>query len=804
MSFDASASQVREATVQFACGCATCAGGKLQWIATLARSQDTVAAADEQNGSVAVGGSFTGQINSAGDTDIVTVQLQAGETYSISLRGTGPSALVDPYLYFLDPNGVELASDDDGGTGINSIVTFTASTSGTYQIKAAAYPDSGLTGQYTVDVRQQGTDSVPAGFKTKVSLDMGETRFGFIESDGDVDTYKVTLTAGKLYTFEVAGGADYDTSYLAVPPGELDTRLTLFDADGNEVASNDDIAFSTVPGEGDISSAVGFSATMSGTYYLRVEAYEGNSGGYALLSGEVDLASLDPIESIDWGTKLASNKVTVYFAREGETFDGVVSLGWTDYEIQQAMKAFQVWADVTNLKFTQVDKPGNATFKLVTTASADYLGYFNPPGTDNEGVGVFAVTGTGWDRLGLDGGLEQGGYGWITLIHEFGHGIGLAHPHDNGGTSPVMAGVTGPFGSYGAFDLNQGVYTTMSYNDGWQTHPDAGGGPPPGDPTAWGYQGGPGAFDIAAAQAKYGADGGRKAGDSVYVLPTVNEGGTFWTTIWDVAGVDTLRHDGSAASEIRLIAATLDYSPGGSGLISWVDGIFGGFTIANGVVIENAGGGSGVDSIFGNAAANRLAGNDGKDLISGYKGDDTLLGGKHADQLHGNDGDDRIFGGTNADVLYGGDGNDYLNGGDGDDYISGGRGDDVIYGADESDRINGGAGTDTMTGGAGADVYLYDNAAVDGSRDTIRRFSRVDGDKVDLSAIDADTNAEGNQAFTFVGSNAFSGTAGELRCFIDGAGNKVASADVDGDRVADFQIAFIAPDGPVGGADFVF
>ena len=91
-----------------------------------------------------------------------------------------------------------------------------------------------------------------------------------------------------------------------------------------------------------------------------------------------------------------------------------------------------------------------------------------------------------------------------------------------------------------------------------------------------------------------------------------------------------------------------------------------------------------------------------------------------------------------------------------------------------------------------------------GSRDTIRLFSRADGDKVDLSAIDADTNTAGNQAFAFVGRNAFSGTAGELRFFIDGAGNKVASGDVDGDRVADFQIAFVAPQGPVGGADFVF
>lgn len=779
---------------------------KAEWLATLRPSgtgSAVAAAAADQDGSIAPGGSFTGNIDSAGDTDLVSVALEAGQTYLISLRGTGANALVDPYLYLLDPNGIEVASDDDGGTSIDSLITFTPTLSGTYQIEAAAYPDSGLTGQYTVDVRQQGSDSVPPGFGTKVALPIGQTGFGFIETDGDVDTYKVTLQAGNLYSFEVAGGADYNTNYQAVPPGELDTKLTLFDADGNEVAFNDDINFSAVPGEGDISSAIGFSALTSGTYYLRVEAYEGDSGGYALTSKEVNLAELDPLDSIDWGSELASTHVTVYFAETGEEYDGVVSLGWTDYEIQQAMAAFDVWADVTNLTFTRVDKPDTATFKLVTNASADYLGYFNPPGETNAGVGVFSVAGTGWDRLGTDGGLEQGGYGWITLIHEFGHGIGLSHPHDNGGTSDVMAGVTGPFGSYGAFGLNQGVYTTMSYNDGWQTHPQAEDGSPPGSPTAYGYQGGPGAFDIAMAQAKYGADAGRKAGDSVYTLPDANAAGTFWSAIWDMGGVDAIVHDGAAACEIHLIAATLDYSPTGSGLISWVDGIFGGYTIANGVIIENAKGGGGADGLHGNAAGNELRGAAGKDLIQGYAGDDTLYGGRHADRLEGSDGDDTINGGLNADILYGGDGDDLLNGGDESDYLSGGRGDDILLGGDEDDRLYGGAGADTMTGGDDADTFIYDAASADGSRDLIRQFNRADGDRVDLSAIDADADAAGNQDFAFVGAAAFSGAGGELRLFTDAAGRQVAAGDMDGDRVADFQIAFAGPVEPIGGADFV-
>ena len=46
----------------------------------------------------------------------------------------------------------------------------------------------------------------------------------------------------------------------------------------------------------------------------------------------------------------------------------------------------------------------------------------------------------GFSRAG-SGGLEQGGFGFITIIHELGHALGLAHPHDKGGSSSVFPGV---------------------------------------------------------------------------------------------------------------------------------------------------------------------------------------------------------------------------------------------------------------------------------------------------------------------------------------------------------------------------
>jgi len=130
------------------------------------------------------------------------------------------------------------------------------------------------------------------------------------------------------------------------------------------------------------------------------------------------------------------------------------------------------------------------------------------------------------------------------------------------------------------------------------------------------------------------------AGNNSYVLPSSNGAGTFYSSIWDAGGTDTIVHNGSGNAVIDLRAATLTYSEGGGGYVSHVQGIHGGFTIANGVVIERAEGGSGRDSITGNEAANWLDGNAGNDTIFGGAGNDTMLGGRGDDVLTGEDGAD--------------------------------------------------------------------------------------------------------------------------------------------------------------------
>ncbi|MBW8727258.1 MAG: M10 family metallopeptidase C-terminal domain-containing protein [Inquilinus limosus] len=104
--------------------------------------------------------------------------------------------------------------------------------------------------------------------------------------------------------------------------------------------------------------------------------------------------------------------------------------------------------------------------------------------------------------------------------------------------------------------------------------------------------------------------------------------------------------------------------------------------------------------------------------------------------------------------------------------------------------MDGWIGRDTLTGGGGADRFVISAAGHSGpgAADRITDFSQ--GDRIDLSAIDADPALAGDQAFVFLGGGAFTGTAGQLRAEVSG-GDTVVSGDLDGDRTADVQIVLI-------------
>jgi hypothetical protein len=117
-----------------------------------------------------------------------------------------------------------------------------------------------------------------------------------------------------------------------------------------------------------------------------------------------------------------------------------------------------------------------------------------------------------------------------------------------------------------------------------------------------------------------------------------------------------------------------------------------------------------------------------------------------------------------------------------------GSGDDTLFGGANADQFYGRLGHDVMTGGGGNDTFYFRAIAesTNAAMDEITDFNA--GDHIDVSVIDASTVGGGNNAFAFIGGDAFNHVAGELRVVGSGSAWTV-QADVDGDGIADFSIA---------------
>lgn len=269
---------------------------------------------------------------------------------------------------------------------------------------------------------------------------------------------------------------------------------------------------------------------------------------------------------------------------------------------------------------------GNATLRYAnTTDNATGLGYY--PSSSIYG-------GDGWLGSSIQNPIT-GNYGYNNTIHEIGHTLGLKHGQDSsgGGTLPNFGPLPTNYDS-----LEFTVMTYRSYV---------------GDPLVGGYSneqfGYPQSFmmlDIAALQYMYGADFTTNAGNTTYtwnpstgvtsvdgVAALTPGGNRIFATIWDGGGFDT--YDLSNYTT----GVQINLKPGEWSLFSTTqranlgDGNFARGNIANALeysgdvrsLIENAYGGSGIDTIIGNRADNILLGNGASDALFGEGGRDVAV-----------------------------------------------------------------------------------------------------------------------------------------------------------------------------------
>ncbi|KZD21169.1 peroxidase family protein [Tardiphaga robiniae] len=253
-------------------------------------------------------------------------------------------------------------------------------------------------------------------------------------------------------------------------------------------------------------------------------------------------------------------------------------------------------------------------------------------------------------------------------------------------------------------------------------------------------------------------------------------------------------------------------------------------------------GDAGADAISAGEGADFVSGGDGRDVIFAGAGDDQAFGGGQADVIYGDAGADRIFGDGGNDLINAGAGDDAVFGGAGNDLIVAeiGDGNDVYFGGDSDggtdvdtldmsaatanvtvnlgsgplsngtasssqtgndtiwgiENVNTGSGNDTITasgavnvmhGGAGNDTFKFLSASsADG--DTVVGFEA--GDRVDLTAIDANVGSAGDQSFTLVSGATFT-AAGQLAVTFESRADgdfTVVQGNIDGNADADFKI----------------
>ena len=293
------------------------AGASIDWEGTytlsVAEIPDDFSAGTGTTGRVAVGGSARGEIEFRSDRDWFAVELDAGKTYRIDLRGswTGNGTLWDPYLRGVhDADGVLIAgtTNDNGGVGRQSRVTFTPQDAGTYYVAAGVHASDLCTeGTYklsVVDITDGVPDDFEAGTGTTGTVAAGGSATGEIEFRGDQDWFAVTLEAGKNYRIDLEGSQTRaGTLYDPFLRGVYDANgVRLPDTTNDSVIENSNSRVYFTPGEdATYYVAAGADGYWEGTYTLSVTEATDDFAAGTETSGsvEVDGSATGDIEF--WG-----------------------------------------------------------------------------------------------------------------------------------------------------------------------------------------------------------------------------------------------------------------------------------------------------------------------------------------------------------------------------------------------------------------------------------------------------------------------------------------------------------------------
>lgn len=704
---------------------------------------------------VEVGATASGVISSGGEQDVFAITLEAGETYSIAALGTGSSSgtLSDTDLHLYDSEGNFIEYDDFAGAGLDALITFTATSSGTYYIMVDSWSSSS-SGSYQLQI-DEAVALPPTG-----SEGTYEELSEFLQNEGQGAENEIKVSSSTI-TVNISGltALGQQMAQWAMEAWEMVANVDFQIVTSGEMVTVDD-------------SASGYAA------WAFLGAQNNNNGIEMMVS-----------ESwFDFGTTLDSYTFQTYVHEFGHIL-GLNHLGpyngSADFGVDNYFSNDSYQVSVMSY-FSQTENPNvDASFAyLAGPMIADILAIQDFYGAPDEN----SVTG-GDTVYGLNSNL--GNY-MDTLFDALATGATLNviegnrvafTIYDQGGTDLIDLSFADSSTDV-TLNLNEGVFSDYG------THI--------------------GAFNIAIGTVIENASTG--AGDDTITgndADNVLRGGSGADQLFGGAGDDKIYSGkgndyadlGEGDDYVRVGGGVEEFHGGaGKDYISYYDSTDG----VNINLATNEVSGSwavndtisGFESVSGSKTGDdKIHGTSGSNTIKTYGGDDRVYAGKGTDRVELGSGNDyvRVGGGkeyfdggsgkdyisyydskggiridleadsvsgswavndtiknfesasgskTGADTMLGTSGSNTLKSYGGNDKLYGRSGDDKLYGGDGEDRFDGGAGTDLLYGGADADTFHFDHGE---DHDIIKDFEN----NVDVIQLDNFGFASKDEAFSF-------------------------------------------------------
>ena len=449
----------------------------------------------------------------------------------------------------------------------------------------------------------------------------------------------------------------------------------------------------------------------------------GNNNIDSLLGGEKWGGGIGTPATLSYSFPWSNSSTAVFAGYNGQPYSNLNEnsasqhYGFNPVQVTSAINALNLWANVANIKLTQIAETDSnvGDIRFAFTSATDTVstggiawGWANYPNAYWPSAGDIWVSTA--SSASKDDDWSIGSYNFFSLVHEIGHALGLKHPFED---TPRLSS-----------NLDTRLYTVMSYTNAPKSLFVKVTSNPDGSASySWFHVAPetPMLLDIAVIQYLYGANNSYKTGNDTY---TFDPRTPFFKTIWDAGGTDTISvANFTDGCEINLNAGSfskITIKSDSTAGFDWItppptptyDGT-NNLCIAYNVVLENAIGSLGNDTLIGNSANNSLDGGPGNDTMNGGAGNDTfdwdaskrsgndiMYGGLGDDVYvlnsisdsvieYANEGKDTIWVSfsysiaalPNIENLYGiGSNSLSLTGNSADNYLDGGSGNDVIDG----------------------------------------------------------------------------------------------------------------------------